>query len=334
MEQIFTAILVAFVIGVIIAKPILTMLKRFKAKQTILHYVEAHQKKAGTPTMGGILFIVAIFIASILLFGYNHTLALLTICVMVGYGVLGFLDDFIKIKYKQNEGLKPYQKIIGQLALATIIAVFGYYSPYIGSSIVVPFFNLELELGVFYIPFIIFVFIAVTNSVNLTDGLDGLAGGVSLVYFIGFSFILWLFMVSQIDLGIGQALIQEYENLLIVCGASLGALLAYLIYNSHPASVFMGDTGSLSLGGLIATMGVVTRLSLFIPILGLLFVMSAISVTMQVLYYKKTKKRIFKMAPLHHHFEKSGMNETKIVAIYMIITAVLVSLSVLLSVII
>jgi len=334
MDKIFTAILVSFTICVILAGPILKALKKWKARQTILHYVEAHQKKTGTPTMGGIIFILGISITSLLLFGYNSSLAGITIAAMIAYAILGFLDDFIKIKFKQNEGLKPYQKVIGQVGIAAIIGFFAYNSSYVGSSIVIPFLNTELDLLWVAIPFIVFIFLAVTNSVNLTDGLDGLAGGVSLIYFVGFTFILYFFMTDQINLGIGQALIEEYSNLLIVCGASIGSLLAYLIFNSHPASVFMGDTGSLALGGLVACIGILTRLSLFIPIMGLAFVASSISVTLQVLYYKKTKKRIFKMAPLHHHFEKIGMNETKIVAIYMIITAILVVATVLITIIV
>ena len=329
MERIFTAILISFAVCLLFAGPVLKAIKKFKAKQTILHYVKEHEKKAGTPTMGGILFLLGIFVSSLLLFTKNHSLALIVLVVMLGYGILGFLDDVIKIKFKQNEGLKPYQKIIGQVSLATIVSLFCYNSSYVGSGLVVPFVGAELNLGVFYIPFIIFVFLAITNAVNLTDGLDGLAGGVSLLYFVGFTFVLYLFLQDQINLGMGQAFIEEYQNLFIVCGASIGSILLYLIFNSHPASVFMGDTGSLALGGLIASMGVLSKMVLFMPILGLMFVLSAVSVSMQVLYYKKTKKRIFKMAPLHHHFEKSGMNETKIVAIYMIITAVLVVLTVL-----
>ena len=334
MERIFSAILISFIISVVFAKPILFLLKKFKAKQTILHYVEAHKGKAGTPTMGGFLFILGIFVTTLFLTGKNNSLSLICLGVMLGYAVLGFLDDFIKIKYQQNEGLKPYQKIIGQVALATIIALFCYNSFYIGDSIVVPFINTELKLNIWVIPFIIFVFLAVTNSVNLTDGLDGLAGGVSLLYFVGFTFILSFYIIEQLNLGVGQALIEEYENLQVLCGAGIGSLISYLIFNSHPASVFMGDTGSLALGGIICSMAVVTKLELFIPLLGLLFVVSALSVVMQVLYYKKTKKRIFKMAPLHHHFEKSGMNETKIVAIYMIVTAMLVTITVLLQLVI
>ena len=333
MEKIFTAILVSFTVCVIVAPVILKTIKRFKARQTILHYVDVHKQKAGTPTMGGIIFIVGIILTSLILFSYNSSLATIVLVVTLGYGILGFLDDFIKIKFKQNEGLKPYQKVIGQVSIATIVSFFAFNSPYIGSSLVVPFINTEVNLLSFYIPFMIFVFLAVTNSVNLTDGLDGLAGGVSFVYFIGFTFIFYFFLQDQINAGVGQALIGEYNNLLIVCGATIGSLLAYLIYNSHPASVFMGDTGSIALGGLIASMAVVTRLSLLIPILGFMFVASSVSVTLQVLYYKKTKKRIFKMAPLHHHFEKSGMNETKIVAIYIIVTIILAVISVLATII-
>lgn len=333
MEKIFTAILISFVISVILASPVLKIIKKFKARQTILHYVEGHKSKAGTPTMGGIIFILGIIITSLIMFGYNSSLAIVVLVVTLGYAILGFLDDFIKIKYKQNEGLKPYQKIIGQVSIATIVSFFAFNSPYIGSSLIIPFLNTELNLFWIYVPFIIFVFLAVTNSVNLTDGLDGLAGGVSLIYFIGFTFIFYLFINEQINLGIGQALIGEYNNLLIICGAAIGSLLAYLIFNSYPASVFMGDTGSIALGGLVASIAVVTKLALLVPILGFAFVASSISVTLQVLYYKKTKKRIFKMAPLHHHFEKSGMNETKIVAIYIIITAIIAVISILAAII-
>jgi phospho-N-acetylmuramoyl-pentapeptide-transferase len=334
MENIFTAILISFTLCVVLAPIILKIIKKFEANQTILHYIKSHKKKEGTPTMGGIIFILAIVLTSLILFNYDSSLATIVLAVTFGYGVLGFLDDFIKIKYKQNEGLKPYQKIIGQVSIATIISIFAYNSIFVGSSLIIPFTTAEINLSWFYIPFMIFVFLAVTNSVNLTDGLDGLASGVSLVYFVGFSFIFYLFIASQADINMSLILQSEYSNLLIVCGASIGALLAYLIFNSHPASVFMGDTGSMALGGLIASIAVVSKLALLIPILGVVFVASSISVSMQVLYYKKTKKRIFKMAPLHHHFEKSGMNETKIVAIYIIVTAVIAIISILATIMI
>jgi phospho-N-acetylmuramoyl-pentapeptide-transferase len=333
MQNIFTAILISFAISVFFAPFILKLIKKFKVGQTILHYVEAHKEKEGTPTMGGIIFIVGILLTSLILLGVNSKLATIVIVITIGYGVIGFLDDYIKIRFKQNEGLKPYQKIILEISIALILALFAYNSNLVGTSIILPFVNSEFELGIFIIPFIVLVFLAVTNSVNLTDGLDGLAGGVSLVYLVGFTFIFYLYIDEQIDLGIGQALVGEYNGLLTVCGASIGSLFAYLIFNSHPASVFMGDTGSLALGGLLASIGIMSRLSLLIPILGMVFVASSVSVIVQVVYYKKTKKRIFKMAPLHHHFEKSGMNETKIVAIYIIITAIIGVISILCSLI-
>lgn len=322
MNKIMLAVLISFFISFLITPLIIKIIKKLNASQTVLHYVESHKEKSGTPTMAGIIFILSIAITSFLLFGYNNELATVCVVTMLAYGVLGFLDDFIKIKFKQNEGLSPTQKLVGQLAISLILAFYVYNNAFIGTELVVPFFNTTINLGIFIIPFIAFVFLATTNAVNLTDGLDGLAGGVSFSYILSFAFILYLLLGQQLNAGAGQALIDEYSNLLILCGASLGALLCYLMFNSYPASFFMGDTGSLSLGGLIASLAVVTKLSLFVLILGIMFVLSAVSVIIQVAYYKKTKKRVFKMAPLHHHFEALGMNETKIVAIYIIITLI------------
>ena len=334
MDSIFLSILISFVISTIIAPLIIYVIKILKANQNILHYVKSHKQKQGTPTMGGFIFILGILLSSLILFGYNSSLGYLTLSVTLGYSVIGFLDDYTKIIKKENEGLLPYQKIIAQVLIAIIIAVFAYNSPLIGSEILVPFTNNTIDLGIFYIPFIIFLFLAVTNSVNLTDGLDGLAGGVSLVYLISFTILTYLLVNNLIFDGVGIGYIEEYQNILIVCGSTIGALLAYLIFNSHPANIFMGDTGSLALGGLISILAIFTRQVLLIPILGLFFVFSAVSVIIQVLYYKKTKKRIFKMAPLHHHFEKKGVNETKIVSIYIIASAMLGVLSIVLTILI
>ena len=321
MEKIFESILVAFIVGIFISPIVINLTRKLKANQEIYEYVDMHSKKKGTPTMGGIIFIVAIIISSLLFVSENNQLALITLGVMTSYGIIGFLDDFIKIKFKRNLGLKPYQKIIGQFAIAIIIAVFVYKSNLVGTSIYIPFTSKMIDLKWGIIPFTILVFIATTNSVNLTDGLDGLAGGTSLSFIVSFVFIFYI-MISRFNLPSNINLFEQ-QNLLIVGGGAIGALLAYLIFNCYPAKIFMGDTGSLALGGLIASLCIFSKTVLLIPLLGACFVASSVSVIMQVLYYKLTKKRIFLMAPLHHHFEKKGMNETRIAVIYIVITTII-----------
>ena len=316
----------------IIAPIVLKITRKLKFGQTILHYVENHSIKQGTPTMGGLIFIIATILVSLAFMNNNHSIGFVTLAVFFAFGVLGFLDDYIKIKFKRNLGLRPYQKIIGQVAISLIVALFVYFNPMIGSKIYLPFSNIQLDLGAGIIPFIMVVFIATTNSVNLTDGLDGLAGGVSFAYLIGFGVISFIYL-NALTAGLDNAIINEQTNLLIINCSAAGAILAFLVFNSHPASIFMGDTGSLALGALIACLACFNGQSLLIPILGLMFVLSTVSVILQVLYFKKTKKRIFLMAPLHHHFEKKGKYETKIVSIYIIITLMLSSIGIMLTII-
>ncbi len=296
--------LTALALSIILGFPILSLCKKFHLSQTILHYVDKHSGKSGTPTMGGFIFIVASFISSLFFLKEDGYFALLILLTMFGYGLLGFLDDFIKIKYHKNEGLKPYQKVIGQVGIALIIAIFAYFK--IGSEL--DFFGLKLDLGLFIIPFIVIFYVAVTNSVNLTDGLDGLASGTSAMYLLFFGLI-----VAICGFGYNNAIISF---------AMVGALFGFLLFNGFPAKIFMGDTGSLALGGLIASLAVFTKLELILPIIGILYVLTALSDVLQVGYYKKTHKRIFKMAPLHHHFEQCGVHENRIVAVYIVITMV------------
>ena len=303
MLEFFLVFLIALVLAVVLGFPVVKLSKKFHLSQTILHYVDNHAGKSGTPTMGGFIFLLPMLIASLIFAKGKLYLPILILLITLGYGLLGFLDDFIKIKYHKNEGLKPYQKIIGQVSLASIVAVFVYFN--IGSSL--NLFGLELDIGLFIIPFVIFFFVAVTNAVNLTDGLDGLAGGVSFVYLLFFGVII--------------ALVSDF-NFALIAFALAGALLGFLLFNCYPAKIFMGDTGSLALGGAIASLAVFSRLELIMPIIGLLFVVTALSDVIQVLYYKKTHKRVFKMAPLHHHFERCGVNENRIVAVYIVITIV------------
>lgn len=315
MEYYLLCFLLCLIIGTIIAPFIISASKKFKASQTILHYVKEHKGKQGTPTMGGLIFIITIMF-SFCFFIEDYQLSTISLVVMLAYAILGFLDDFIKIKYKQNLGLKPYQKIIGQIGIAIIIAFYVYYSNIIGSTLFIPFTDITIDLGIFIVPFIIFVYLALVNSVNLTDGLDGLASGVSFSYLIGLIGLLLIY--QQTSMTLFQA--NEFVNLIILSFCSLGSLMAYMIYNVNPAKIFMGDTGSLALGGLLTSITVFSRLTLLIPFIGIMFVLSTVSVIIQVLHYKRTKRRIFLMAPLHHHFEKMGLNENRITFIYIVIT--------------
>ena len=300
----FLVFLIGLALALVLGFPILFLCKKLHISQTILHYVDKHMGKSGTPTMGGWIFILPACIAPFFFFKGQIYNAVLILLVFLGYGLLGFMDDFIKIRGHKNEGLKPYQKIIGQVGLSLIISFYTYFK--LGSTL--NLFGLELDLGIFIIPFIIIFFVAVTNSVNLTDGLDGLAGGVSFVFLLIFGIIL--------------VIISGFYNFSIISFALAGSILGFLLFNGFPAKIFMGDTGSLALGGVIASLCVFSGLELILPIIGIMFVLSALSDILQVGYYKKTHKRIFKMAPLHHHFEKSGVHENRIVLCYMVVTLV------------
>lgn len=324
--------LVGFGVSVIIAPLIIKLIQKLKGGQPILNYVEAHINKSGTPTMGGIIFLLGSIVSFLCFSLNNNTLALICLMCLLGYGTLGFLDDFIKVKFKHNLGLKAYQKVIGQVGIAVLMGVFIYLNVYCGGKVLIPFSDIKWDFEYFIIPFVIFVFLATTNAVNLTDGLDGLAGGVSFIFLIGFVVISNHLVGNMEYIGENPEYIRQLRNVItLTCGVA-GSILAFLCFNSHPARVFMGDTGSLALGGYIAAICSVTGMYLYLPILGLMFVLSAVSVILQVLYYKATHKRIFLMAPLHHHFEKKGCYETKIVAIYIIITIIVSVLSIALTI--
>ncbi len=325
MDKIFLCILLGFLFGLLLSPLVIKFMRKLKANQEIYEYVDMHQKKVGTPTMGGLIFLIGTALSFFCVTNSFNKLSLVCLACFFAFGVIGFLDDFLKIHKKHNLGLKPYQKIIGQVAISVIIAIFAYKNIYIGSEIFLPFSSKVIDLGWLYIPFCIFVFLATTNAVNLTDGLDGLAGGVGISFFVGFLSVFYVLLTKTPIFDVTLA--GEYNNILLLCGAIIGSLLAYLLANSHPATIFMGDTGSLALGGLISAVCICTKQVLLIPILGVLFVWSALSVIIQVVYYKATKKRVFLMAPFHHHLEKKGMHETKIVAIYIIITLVISILS-------
>jgi len=320
MVNVFLPFLVSFIVGLLLAPLILKIAKKLHANQTILHYVTVHKSKEGTPTLGGLIFLLSTLITCLFFFDGQAYLAWVAIAVFLSFGLLGFLDDFIKIRTHKNMGLRAYQKIIGQVGISGILAWFVYSSGLVGSTIYLPWSFVEVDIGIWIIPLVIITYLAMTNSANLTDGLDGLAGGVS---FISLGYLVAIiFILNEMMLNNGESLLmyKEYSNMLVLGVAVMGGLLAFLCFNSHPASIFMGDTGSLSLGGILASLALFSGQALVLPIICITFVMSAVSVIMQVGYFKMKHKRIFLMAPLHHHFEQKGVNETKIVAIYIVIT--------------
>ena len=311
-------LVVSFFLAIAVAPLIIRWLKKLKFGQEILVYVEQHKSKSGTPTMGGVIILIASVIGYLIFYRENNILATISILTMLSFGILGFLDDFIKIKLKHNEGLKPYQKVIGQLGISIIIAVYIYMSDLVGSEVVVPFTNYTFNLGWGIIPFVVFFFVAVVNTVNLIDGLDGLCGGVSSVFIFVFAIILSL--LSRSFTGV---YFEEVNNIIIVLLGVAGSVLGFLCYNGYPAKVFMGDTGSLALGGLIATTTALTRQYFLVCVIGVLYVLTALSVIIQVVVFKITKgKRVFKMSPLHHHFEVTS-HEAKVTLIYVMITLII-----------
>lgn len=320
------AFLCSFALSLILMPIIIKLFRKKQASQTILGYVENHKEKNGTLTMGGVVFIITTLILSFFFVDFNNTW-FVVLLVSVFYGILGLMDDYIKIKFKQNLGLRAYQKIIGQVGIALIFAFFVYFSTS-GGKIFLPFSEKTVDIGFWIIPLIVLVMVATTNSVNLTDGLDGLAGNVTNIYLI-FFFLIITFLQNELYLsGETGAILQNMKDINTLSMLFVGAVLGFLMFNTNKASIFMGDAGSLCLGGYIGASACVLGQEMLIPILGFCFVFSAISVIMQVAYFKLTRKRIFKMAPFHHHLQMSGLNEPKIVAIYSAVTACLGVISV------
>lgn len=326
MEKLLLSFLLSFALTLVIGFAVLPLLKKSKAKQQILQYVEEHKSKSGTPTMGGVIFLVGSAIACLIMFEGDSTLAYLSLAVTLGYGIVGFLDDFIKIFFRRNLGLRAYQKIILQLGVALIVGFFSYNARLINGEFYLPFFGGEFSMGPWTVPFVVFIFLATTNGVNLTDGMDGLAASVTAAYMAFFAVYLTI-TAQNLDLGGFIAASEEYYNLSVFSCVMTGALAAYLIFNVFPAKVFMGDTGSLALGGAVACVAVLSKNSLLIPIVGIMYVVSVVSVIMQVARYKLTKKRFFLMAPYHHHLQMKGMSEPRITCVYTVVTVVMGALA-------
>ena len=318
LATLLTILSVSLLITVILAPIAIPLLRRLKFGQSIREEgPKSHMKKAGTPTMGGIIFLISIILTTVIIgsaLNLFTTQTVVLLLVLVGFGTLGFLDDGLKVIFKRNLGLTSLQKLIGQV----IIAIASFLLLSIGefdTSIMLPYTDWTIELGNLYIGFLIFWLVGFSNAVNLTDGLDGLVAGTASIAFAAFGVI---------------ALFNEQADIALFAFAVTGSLLGFLLFNANPAKVFMGDTGSLALGGALAMLSILVKAELMLVIIGLVFVIETLSVILQVGSYKLRKKRIFKMSPIHHHFELSGWSEWKVVIIFWT-TALVVALIAVLS---
>jgi len=300
------AVLIAFVANVALTPMMIPSLIKLKFGQYIRNDgPQAHLQKSGTPTMGGIMIIISFLLAAIV-FMRDNPQAIAVVSATVGFGLIGFLDDFIKIAKKRSMGLRAYQKMLGLIVVSLGFVFYWRTLPGYSTEIIIPFFpEMMIDLGMLYPAFALLIFLSCTNGANLTDGLDGLAAGVTALIAVFFMFAAWM-MDSPI---------------LPVAGAAVGSLLGFLLFNSHPAKVFMGDTGALALGGFVAAVALMLQMPLFLLIVAIIYVAESASVIIQVLYFKTTGKRFFKMAPIHHAFELSGWPETKVVAFFYVVTA-------------
>ncbi|TDL79967.1 phospho-N-acetylmuramoyl-pentapeptide-transferase [Peribacillus frigoritolerans] len=305
LEQIILfTIIMGFLISVLISPIFIPFLRRLKFGQSIRDEgPKSHQKKSGTPTMGGIMIILSVIVTTLVMsykFAEPSVEMYLLLFVMFGYGLLGFLDDFIKVVMKRNLGLTSKQKLIGQIIIAVIFyIVFKQYG--FSSEIRIPGTEFSFDLGFAYVILIIFMLVGGSNAVNLTDGLDGLLSGTAAIAFGAFAVLAW--NQSQYDVAIFSV-------------AVVGAVLGFLVFNAHPAKVFMGDTGSLALGGAIVTVAILTKLEILLVLIGGVFVIETLSVIIQVISFKTTGKRVFKMSPLHHHYELTGWSEWRVVVTF------------------
>ncbi|QJA09282.1 phospho-N-acetylmuramoyl-pentapeptide-transferase [Romboutsia sp. CE17] len=306
-ELTYTA-MISFLIVIILGPIFIPMLTKFKFGQTVRDDgPQTHLQKNGTPTMGGVLIIIAILITGLTRSNISSDMIVGLICI-VGFGFVGFVDDFIIIKMRRSLGLKPWQKIVMQVALALYVSYYQYSSSPSATQLIIPFTETVINLGPLYIPLMTFMIVGIVNAVNLTDGLDGLASGVTLIV-AGF-FMLFATSISNMEVA-------------VLASATVGACIGFLGFNAYPAKIFMGDTGSMALGGAVTAFAVLTNSMLLFVLVGGIYFAEAISVMLQVTYYKLTKKRIFKMAPIHHHFEQCGWPETKVVFTFWIVTVVL-----------
>ena len=310
------ALMIGFLLATAFGLIAIPLLKKIKAGQRINIYVENHQRKSGTPTMGGIIFIIPTIITTILLLLTNKiefsVNLLIVIFVFISYGLIGFLDDYISIKQNQNKGLSQFQKLFLQFIVALIFYILYRKYTDANSILEITLLNIEWKLDWFYGVFILFLLVGSSNAVNLTDGLDGLAGGLSAISFLAFGLISW-----------GSYWIEGYQDIGIFCFILVGSIMGFLVYNTNPAKVFMGDTGSLTLGATLATIAILTGHEISLAVIGGVFVLETLTVIIQITSVILFKKKIFLMTPIHHHFERLGWSEGDIVKLFWIIGFIL-----------
>ncbi|MFJ7728933.1 phospho-N-acetylmuramoyl-pentapeptide-transferase [Neobacillus sp. NPDC097160] len=304
-QVIFFTIIMGFLISVLLSPIFIPFLRRLKFGQSIREEgPKSHQKKSGTPTMGGLMILFSIIITTLVMIGkYSEqtpVTAFLLLFVTFGFGLLGFLDDFIKVVLKRNLGLTSKQKLLGQIIISVIFYLIFKQTGQ-STEIKLPFGDYSIDLGWSYVFLIIFWLVGFSNAVNLTDGLDGLLSGTSAIAFGAFAVLAWN---------------QNNFEIAVFSVAVVGAVLGFLVFNAHPAKVFMGDTGSLALGGAIAAIAILTKLEILLIIIGGVFVIETLSVILQVASFKTTGKRIFRMSPLHHHYELVGWSEWRVVVTF------------------
>lgn len=310
------AMMIGFIISVIFGLIFIPILRKLKAKQKIsIFLAKKHKEKDGVPTMGGLIFIIPTLLTVLLLIASGKmqftSHLFIVLFVFVAYGLLGFLDDYLIIKRKKNEGLTEWQKLIGQILIAVV-----FYYLYVASGneprLYIYTLNIKIEMGIFFALFILLVLVATSNAVNITDGLDGLAGGLSVMAFAAFGVITW-----------GTSWLQGFEDIAIFCFILVGALLGFLVYNDHPAKVIMGDTGSLSLGATLAAVAILTSHEFTLIVVAGVFVIETVSCIIQMIAGRYFGKKVLLMAPLHHHFEKLGWSERDIVKMFWVVGLIL-----------
>lgn len=302
------ALMLGFIISIIIGLIFIPLMKKIGVGQQVSHSLERHLKKEGTPTMGGFIFIISTILSLIFLWLYGSieitSNVIIVIFVFLSYAALGFVDDFLKVKYKNNKGLSRLFKLLIQTLIAL---VFFYIFVRNGGepTIEISFLNINVNLGWTYGLFILFLLVGTSNAVNLTDGLDGLAGGLSAISFFAYGLIAW-----------STSWLIGYSEIAIFCFILVGALLGFLVFNTHKAKVFMGDTGSMALGATLAAIAILTRHEISLAVIGGVFVVETLSTLIQIIAIRKFKRRVFKKAPLHHHFEELGWEENDIVKLF------------------
>ncbi|PKG48187.1 MULTISPECIES: phospho-N-acetylmuramoyl-pentapeptide-transferase [unclassified Planococcus (in: firmicutes)] len=311
---------IALIMTVALMPVFIPLLKRMKFGQSIREEgPESHLKKTGTPTMGGLVFLISIIVTVLVVAAFNGVLTtqvVILLIVLFGYGLIGFLDDFIKVVLKRNLGLTSLQKLLAQIVIA-VLSFFLLRANGFDTALGIPFTDASIELGWVYVLFIVFWLVGFSNAVNLTDGLDGLVAGTASIAFAAFGIL---------------AIVQQETGIALFTFAVAGGLIGFLVFNKYPAKVFMGDTGSLALGGALAMVSILLKQELLLLLIGLVFVIETASVILQVGSFKLRKKRIFKMSPIHHHFELSGWSEWKVVTVFWGVGFISAAIAVLLEV--